>query len=44
MQSIKNDKMKLSQEVKDLQEAIAQQKGANKIDADWRRMESQHKV
>lgn len=44
VQSFRSDKMKLSQEVKDLQAVIAQQKGVNRTEADWKRMETHHRV
>lgn len=39
-----NEKAALSQDVIDLNSSLSALRGSNRTDADWKRMEGQHKV
>ena len=41
---MKTDKLKLSQEAKDLQSSLSGIKGSNRTEADWKKLEAQQKV
>lgn len=43
-QAVKIDKVKLTQQTKDLQVSILLLKGSHHTEADWKRIETQHKV
>lgn len=43
-QAVKLEKVRLTQETKDLQASMSLLKGSHHTEADWKRIESQHKV